>query len=98
MLVVVNALKLLAEVALMALAARWVLGLLAGAGREQNPVWQLFDVVTRPLVRGARCITPRVVIDRHLPMVAFLLLAFLWIGVTLTKIGLCVQIGIHLCK
>lgn len=98
MLMVVNALKLLAEIALMALAAQWVLGLLAGAKREQNLVWQLFDVVTRPLVRGARLITPPVVIDRHLPMVAFLLLAFLWIVVTVTKIDLCVQIGVHLCK
>jgi len=97
-LMVVNALKLLAEIALMALAAQWVLGLLAGAKREQNLVWQLFDVVTRPLVRGARLITPPVVIDRHLPMVAFLLLAFLWIVVTVTKIDLCVQIGVHLCK
>lgn len=61
-------------------------------------MWQLFDVVTRPLVRGARRITPRVVIDRHLPMAAFLLLAFLWIGTTLTRIGRCVQIAIHLCK
>ncbi|MGV3573468.1 MAG: hypothetical protein ACO1PB_23000 [Ramlibacter sp.] len=98
MLLVVNVLKLLAEIALMALAAQWVLGLLAGAKREQNLVWQLFDVVTRPLVRGARLITPRVVIDRHLPMVAFLLLSFLWIVVTITKIDLCVQIGVHLCK
>jgi len=95
---VVNALKLLAEIALMALAAQWVLGLLAGAKREQNLVWQLFDMVTRPLVRGARFITPRVVIDRHLPIVAFLLLSFLWIVVTITKIDLCVQIGVHLCK
>ncbi|QJW85844.1 hypothetical protein HK414_17210 [Ramlibacter terrae] len=95
---VVNVLKLLAEIALMALAAQWVLGLLAGAKREQNLVWQLFDVVTRPPVRGARFITPRVVIDRHLPMVAFLLLAFLWIVVTITKIDMCVQIGVHLCK
>ena len=98
MLMVVNALKLLAEIALMAIVAQWVLGILAGARREQNLVWQLFDVVTRPLVRGARLITPRVVIDRHLPMVAFLLLAFLWIVVTITKIDLCVQIGVHLCK
>ena len=98
MLMVVNALKLLAEIALMALAAQWVLGLLAGAKREQNLVWQLFDMVTRPLVRGARFITPRVVIDRHLPIVAFLLLSFLWIVVTITKIDLCVQIGVHLCK
>ena len=98
MLLVVEILKLLAEIALMALFGQWVLGLLAGAKREQNMVWQLFSVVTRPLVRAARLITPGVVIDRHLPIVAFLLLSFLWIVVTITKIDICVRIGVHLCK
>lgn len=98
MLLVVNILKLLAEIALMALLAQWILGLLAGKQRDRNLFYQLFDVVTRPVVRGVRFITPRVVIDRHLPLVAFLLLTFVWIVVTMTKIDLCVQIGVHLCK
>lgn len=95
---VVNILKLLAEIALMALFGQWVLGLLAGARRDQNLFYQIFQVVTRPLVTGVRRITPRVVIDRHVPIVAFLLLSFVWLIATITKIDICVQIGVHLCK
>ena len=98
MLLLVNILKLLAEIALMALFGQWVLGLLAGAKRDQNLFYQVFEVVTRPLVTGVRWITPRVVIDRHVPLVAFLLLAFVWVIATITKIDICVRIGVHLCK
>lgn len=98
MLTLVNILKLLAEIALMALAGQWVLGLLAGPKREQNLVYQLFSVLTRPFVRGARYITPRVVLDRHLPLVAFLILAFVWVLATAARISICLQIGVELCK
>ena len=98
MLLLVNVLKLLAEIALMALFGQWILGLLAGAQRERNLFYQIFQIVTKPLVNGVRLITPRVVIDRHVPLVAFLLLTFVWIVATVTKIDLCVQIGVHLCK
>ena len=98
MLTLVSILKLLAEIALLALAGQWVLGLLAGAKREQNVFYQLLRIVTRPFVAGARYITPKVVIDRHLPAVAFLLLLFVWLGATVAKINICMQIGVHLCK
>lgn len=98
MLMLAEILKLLAEIALLALAGQWVLGLLAGAKREQNLFYQVFQVVTKPLVTGARFIAPRVVLDRHLPLVAFLILFFVWLVATITKINICVQIGVHLCK
>ena len=98
MLTLVNILKLLAEIALMALAGQWVLGLLAGPKRDQNFVYQLFGILTRPFIRGARWISPRVVLDRHLPLVAFLVLAFVWIVATAVRINICLQIGVELCK
>lgn len=98
MLMLVEILKLLAEIALLSLAGQWVLGLLAGAKREQNLFYQVFQVITKPLVAGARWISPRVVLDRHLPLVAFLVLSFVWLVATVTKINICVQIGVHLCK
>ena len=99
MLMLVEILKLLAEIALLALLGQWVLGLLAGPKREQNLVYQLFQIVTRPLVAGARLITPRsIVLDRHLPLVAFLVLFFVWLIATVTKINICVQMGVHLCQ
>lgn len=98
MLLVFETVKLLSEIALLALAGQWVLGLLAGAKRDQNLIYQLFQVVTRPLVRGARFISPRVVLDQHLPLVAFLVLVFVWIVATAAKINHCVQIGVQLCQ
>lgn len=98
MLLLVEVLKMLAEIALMALLGQFVLGLLAGARREQNLFYQVFQIVTRPVVTGVRFITPRIVLDRHVPLVAFLLLSFVWLIATITKIDICVRIGVHLCK
>jgi hypothetical protein len=98
MLFVVSAIKLLVEIALMALAGQFVLGLLAGARRQQNVFYQLLQAVTSPVVRGVRKIAPRIVLDRHLPVAAFVLLASIWLLVTMTKIDLCVRIGIEQCR
>jgi hypothetical protein len=94
----VSALKLIAEIALMALLGQWLLGLLAGAKRETNFFYRVLQVVTQPFVRIARLLSPRVVLDRHVPLVAFLLLAFGWFVATVTKINICLQIGVEACK
>ncbi|MDP3824590.1 MAG: hypothetical protein Q8R33_24225 [Burkholderiales bacterium] len=98
MLILVSIFKLLAEIALLALLGQGVLALLAGAKREQNIFYQLLQVLTRPFVAGARMITPKVVLDRHMPLVAGLLLFFVWVAATMTKISICVQIGVEACK
>ena len=72
--------------------------MLAGAKREQNVFYQLLQVMTRPFIAGTRLITPKVVIDRHVPIVAALLLFFVWLAATITKISICVQIGVEACK
>ena len=97
MLFVVSALKLITEIALMALLGRGVLAVLAGSRRESNVVYKVLRDVASPFVGFARLVSPRVVLDRHLPLVAFLLLACGWIAVTLTKIDLCMRIGVELC-
>jgi len=98
LLTLVSIFKLLAEIALLALLGQGVLAVLAGAKREQNVFYQLLQVLTRPFVAGARLITPKVVIDKHVPLVAALLLSFIWLVATITKISICVQIGVELCK
>jgi hypothetical protein len=47
MLLAITAVKLLAEIALLALVGRWLLGLLAGAKREGNVFYQVLSIVTR---------------------------------------------------
>lgn len=98
MLILVSIVKLLAEIALLALLGQGVLALLAGAKRSQNLFYQLLQIMTRPFVAGARFITPKVVLDRHIPIVAFLLLFFVWLAATMAKISICVQIGVEMCK
>lgn len=98
MLLLVSALKLIAEIALMALVGQWVLGILAGAKRDSNFFYRVLQVMTQPFVRIARLLSPRVVLDRHVPLVAFLLLAFGWLAVTAIKIDICLQIGVEACK
>lgn len=98
MLAVASAIKLIAEIALMALLGQWILGLLAGAKREQNLFYQILQIVGRPFVSVARLLTPKLVLDRHVPLVAFLLLLFVWLAVTIYKIQTCLQIGVELCK
>ena len=94
----VSSLKLIAEIALLAFAGQWLLGLLAGRRRDTNFFYRLLQTLTSPFVRGARWITPRIVLDRHLPLVAVLLLAFTWLVATVSKINLCLQTGVNLCK
>ena len=98
MLLLVSSVKLVAEIALMALAGQWLLGLLAGRRRETNFFYGLLGVLTAPFVKGMRLITPRVVIDRHIPLAAFVLLVMIWVAATLTKINVCLQIGIDACR
>lgn len=97
MLLVVSSLKLIAEIALLAMAGQWVLGLLAGPRRDGNAVYRLLQVMTEPFVRLARAVTPRR-LDRRVPLVAALLLATLWLAATAAKIGLCLQAGIETCR
>jgi hypothetical protein len=98
MLLLVSSVKLVTEIALMALAGRFLLGLLAGAKRDTNPFYGVLDILTRPFVRFTRMITPRVIIDRHVPLAAFLLLLLVWVVATFYKINLCVQLGLQACR
>jgi len=73
--------KAIAELAGLFLLGRGLLYLLAGAKRDSNLFYQIMCIVTNPVIRLARLMTPKVVIDAHIPYVAFLLVAWLWIVV-----------------
>ncbi|MDO8387782.1 MAG: hypothetical protein Q7T13_15490 [Polaromonas sp.] len=98
MLFTVSTIKLIAEIALLALFGQWVLGLLAGAKKDTNLFYQILQIVGKPFVVATRFITPRQIIDRHVPLVAFLLLLFIWLAATIMRIRICLQIGVELCK
>jgi hypothetical protein len=81
-------LKALTEVAGVAFLGQGVLWIIAGAKRDQNVVYNLFKTLTSPVTKVARAITPRVIIDAHIGMVAFFLLLVLWAALTALKIKL----------
>lgn len=89
MLTFIVILKALAEIAGLALLGQGVLYLLAGARREQNTFYRVIKVVTSPVARLTRCITPRFVADAHVPFVAFFLVAGLWLAFTIEKVAQC---------
>ena len=97
MLTWILAIKAVVEVAALAVLGRSLLGLLVGARRDNNLAYQVLSVVARPALRLARLLSPRIVIDRHLPLVALLLLGFAWIAVTGWKIAHCRAIGVATC-
>ena len=94
---IVAILRALVEVALLALLAQGVLALLAGARRHTNFVYRLFLVITGPVLKACRWITPKVIIDKHLPFVAFFLLFGLWIMLAWVKRELCALSGLTGC-
>jgi len=74
-------LKALAELAFMFFLGRGALYILAGHKREGNIFYGVLRVVTDPVIRFARLITPRVVVDTHMPFVAVLLLVWIWLAI-----------------
>jgi hypothetical protein len=88
----ISILRALVEVAGFSLLGQGVLGMLAGKYRDQNLFYRVLRIVTQPVVRAVRFITPRFVIDAHIPMLTFFLLFWLWVVLALVKRHLC---GLH---
>ena len=85
----VAVLRTLVEVAGYFLLGQGLLYVLAGGRRERNPVYKLFQLLTSPVVKLTRAITPKAVLDRHVPFVAFSILFWIWIALALVKRHLC---------
>lgn len=86
---IISILRALVEVAMLTLLGQGLLAILAGSRRATNPIYQLFRTITRPALRVVRFITPRIIIDKHLPFIAFFLLFWLWIFLAYMKRTLC---------
>ncbi len=79
-------LKALTEVALAMFFGRFILALLAGRHKQDNFVYRVFELGTAPIVRFTRVITPKAILDAHVPLVSFFFLIFLWFALTAAKI------------
>lgn len=88
-LLVVTVLKALSELAGLFLFGQGLLFMLAGPKRDSNGFYQLFRVLTSPVVKVTRAVTPRAVVDRHVPFVAFLLILWVWLALLYWKAKIC---------
>lgn len=86
----ISILRVLVEVAGWALIGQGILAVFAGAARQQNLVYKLFQIITGPVVKAVRFITPRFIVDAHVPLIAFFLLFWIWIALAAWKQRLCV--------
>lgn len=98
MLLLVSAVKLVAELALLALLGQAVLGWLAGPQRQRNVFYQLLALLGRPWVRFASWISPSFVLPQHHPLVALCLLSVVWLASVLAKVSLCLSLGVAVCQ
>jgi hypothetical protein len=84
-LLILGILRALAEVAMMFLLGQGLLGLLAGRGRDNNTKYKQLQIVTGPVIKAMRKVTPRQVIDKHIPYIAFAVLFWIWIALAWLK-------------
>ena len=82
---ILGVLRALAEVSMLFLLGQGLLALLAGSRRHDNTIYKLFVIVTAPVLKAMRTVTPRQIIDKHLPFIAFAVLFWLWIALAWLK-------------
>jgi uncharacterized protein YggT (Ycf19 family) len=74
--------KAIVEVALLALLGQFIVGIFAWGRRQNNVVYKLFQTIASPFTWIVRRITPKVVMDTHIPLATLLLLTFAWFVVS----------------
>jgi hypothetical protein len=84
-LLILGVLRALVEVSMLFLLGQGLLALLAGSRRHDNIMYKLFVIVTAPVLKAMRKMTPRQIIDKHVPFIAFAVLFWLWIALAYLK-------------
>ena len=98
MLLAVVIAKSLIELSLMFIVGRFLLGLLAGSNRDNNVFWQLLDVASKPALWLTRKISPKLILDQHIPLATSSWLLIAWVLVVQLKIDICLELGVASCQ
>lgn len=94
MLTVVTIAKALVEFAGLLLLGQGLVFLLSFGRHEGNPIYRFLRFMTGPVVRPVRVITPRFVMDQHVPAVSFFLLFWLWVALKFYQVVLAHEAGL----
>lgn len=98
---VLRLVKLVLEIALLALVGQalvWAMIRAVGQPPENNFFYRTLQVVTSPFTKLVRLVSPKFVIDRHIPWAAFALLAVAWVWVTFTIANACIGAGMSIAE
>ena len=98
MLLAVVIAKSLIELSLMFIVGRFLLGLLAGPNRGNNVFWQVLDVASKPVLWITRKLSPRLILDQHIPLATSSWLIIAWVVVLQLKIEMCLEMGMATCQ
>jgi hypothetical protein len=98
MLLAVVIAKSLIELSLMFIVGRFLLGLLAGQNRDHNVFWQLLDVASKPALWLTRKISPKLILDQHIPLATSSWLLIAWVLMVQLKIEICLELGVATCQ
>jgi hypothetical protein len=91
MFVAATVLKGLVEVLLVVMLGQGLLYLFAGQRRHENLIYRAFALVTAPIMKATRFVTPRFIVDQHIGYVAFFLLMVLWVLALALKVHAVLQ-------
>jgi len=98
---VLRLVKLVLEIALFALAGQglvWMMIRAVGQPAERNFAYRALQTIASPFTGLVRLITPKFVIDRHIPWATFALLAVAWVWATFTIANTCIGAGLTIAE
>jgi hypothetical protein len=81
-------LKGLVEFAALLIVGQAAVYLLSFGRHERNVVYRFMRLLTSPVVRLARWLSPGVIVGRHVPAVALFMLFAIWVFLTFMKFHL----------
>jgi len=96
---VLRLIKLVLEIALFALAGQgivWMMIRAVGQQAETNFAYRALQTVASPFTKLVRLVSPKFVVDRHIPWATFALLAVAWVWVTFTIADTCIGAGLSI--
>ncbi len=94
MLTTVTVAKALIEFAGLLLLGQGLVFLLSFGRHESNPIYRFLRFLTGPVVRPMRAITPRFVVDQHVPAIALFILFWVWVALKFWQVVLAHEAGL----
>ena len=94
MLTTVTVAKALVEFAGFLLLGQGLVFLLSFGRHESNPIYRFLRFLTGPVVQPMRAITPRFVVDQHVPAIALFILFWVWVALKFWQVVLAHEAGL----